>query len=601
MMTARAILNQGEETSLEFEGTGQNDNCLKGPDQQPPTQTPAAPKPDESKRPKDYHAFTEWCAAVKEACKTGALQPEDHDRLTRDAQELNLTDGVVKWQIEFALRRARGEADPPADWLPTAAPSRDMAGISLHDFYAYMPQHTYIFAPSRDMWPAVSVNARIAPVGGQKASEWLDANQPVEQMTWAPGMPMLIRGQLIADGGWFKREGLTCFNLYRPAIIKPGNAEEAISWVQLVWKVYPNDADHILDWLAHRVQKPAEKINHALLLGGAPGIGKDTMLEPAKHAVGPWNCMEVSPKQLLGRFNSFLKSVILRVSEARDLGDFDRFQLYDHMKTIIAAPPDVLRVDEKNLREYSIPNCTGVVITTNRKADGIYLPSDDRRHYVAWSDLTMDNFEPGYWDRLWAWYLNGGFGHVAVYLMQRDISGFNPKAPPLKTQAFWAIVDAGNLSYVAVSRSTFVVTIDQETGQHLFAMAKGNLGPSDTPALAYDIDTRVVGTDAQLGVPIVAPYVVWRGQLDMTANQAVVAEAGKLQQQDGKGGAAQNLLRELLASGPMPMREIERVAAERQISWRTVQAMKKLTGVISEKPVGVHHAGWIWRLPCRLR
>ena len=56
------------------------------------------------------------------------------------------------------------------------------------------------------------------------------------------------------------------------------------------------------------------------------------LLEPVKHAVGAWNFNEVSPQQVLGRFNGFLKSVILRVSEARDLGDFDRFAFYDHMK-----------------------------------------------------------------------------------------------------------------------------------------------------------------------------------------------------------------------------------------------------------------------------
>ena len=90
--------------------------------------------------------------------------------------------------------------------------------------------------------------------------------------------------------------------------------------------------------------------------------------------------------QLLGRFNGFLKSVILRVSEARDLGDVDRFAFYDHMKAYTAAPPDVLRVDEKNIREYSVLNVCGVIITTNHKTDGIYLPADDRRHFVAWSD-----------------------------------------------------------------------------------------------------------------------------------------------------------------------------------------------------------------------
>src|ERR1700693_6285222 len=156
------------------------------------------------------------------------------------------------------------------------------------------------------------------------------------------------------------------------------------------------------------------------------------------------NLSEVSPQQILGRFNGFLKSVILRISEARDLGDFDRFSFYDHMKAYTAAPPDVWRVDEKHLREHSIVNCCGVIITTNHKTDGIHLPADDRRHFVAWSDRTKEHekFQGNYWNDLWGYYAAGGPQHVAAYLLQRDISRFNPKAPPPKTPAFWAIVDA---------------------------------------------------------------------------------------------------------------------------------------------------------------
>jgi hypothetical protein len=58
------------------------------------------------------------------------------------------------------------------------------------------------------------------------------------------------------------------------------------------------------------------------------------------RAVGPWNFADVTPRHVLGRFNGFLKSIILRVSEARDLGDVDRFAFYDHMKLFTAAPPD---------------------------------------------------------------------------------------------------------------------------------------------------------------------------------------------------------------------------------------------------------------------
>jgi hypothetical protein len=147
---------------------------------------------------------------------------------------------------------------------------------------------------------------------------------------------------------------------------------------------------------------------------------------------------------LLGRFNGFLKSVILRISEARDLGEVNRFSFYDHMKAYTAAPPDVLRVDEKNLREYCVPNCCGVIITTNHKCDGIFLPADDRRHFVAWSDLTKDDFVPDYWTALWCWYDDGGDRDVAAYLAELDLTGFDAKAPPPKTPAFWAVVDASH-------------------------------------------------------------------------------------------------------------------------------------------------------------
>jgi hypothetical protein len=323
----------------------------------------------------------------------------------------------------------------------------DESGVSLADFWAYMPAHSYMFAPSREMWPAASVNARIRPVsmGGQKpvpASVWLDQHKPVEQMTWAPGHPMLIHNRLIAEGGWIDRNGVSCYNLYRPPTIEPGNAAEAGPWLDHARKVFGDDAVHVVSWLAHRTQRPHEKINHALVLGGLQGIGKDTLLEPVKQAVGPWNFHEVSPQHMLGRFNGFLKSVVLRVSEARDLGDVNRFQFYDHMKVYTAAPPNVLRVDEKHLREYSVINCVGVIITTNHKTDGIYLPADDRRHFVAWSELSKEDFDQGYWTTLWTWYRGGGDRHVAAYLATLDLSSFDPKAPPPKTPAFWDIVDA---------------------------------------------------------------------------------------------------------------------------------------------------------------
>jgi Family of unknown function (DUF5906) len=424
------------------------------------------------------HKWTDEC--VKALVNRDCWILEDND----DAGRKNALDAAkVLHGIAKSIRIIRlpglGEGGDVSDWLaaghtkqeledvcyatplwdPTHAPAPDdTVGVSINDFFAYMPMHQYIFAPTGQMWPSSSVNARVPPVplldngkpvltddGKPKhipASAWLDRNQAVEQMTWAPGQPMIITDQLISAGGFIERKGVQVFNQYRPPMLQHGDASQATPWLDHVRKVYPDQHDHLIMWLAHRVQRPQEKINHALVLGGKQGIGKDTLLEPVKRAVGPWNCNEVSPQQLMGRFNGFLQSVILRVNEARDLGEFDRYKFYDHSKAYITAPPDVLRVDEKHVKEYSILNVVGVVITTNHKTDGIHLPSDDRRHFVAWSELCKDDFTPAYWDKLWDWYEAGGYGHVAAYLAELDLSGFDPKAPPPKTQAFWEIVDA---------------------------------------------------------------------------------------------------------------------------------------------------------------
>jgi hypothetical protein len=329
------------------------------------------------------------------------------------------------------------------------------------DFWAHKPSGQLIYEPTRELWVPASVNATLPriPLVGKNgkpvlnkrtgepktipASVYLARNKPVQQMTWAPGEGTIIRDRLIAEGGWIKREHAACFNLYRPAPAITGNKKDIGPWLKHVQKIYPAEAKHIIRWCAQRVQQPQVKLNHALVLGGAQGIGKDSALEPVKHAIGHWNFAEVGPQQVLGRFNGFLKKIVLRVNEARDLGEVNRYQFYDHMKTYMVAPPDVLRVDEKNLREHYILNVVGIIITTNYKTDGLFLPPDDRRHFVAWSELTKDDFSPTYWRTLWGWYYNkGGLANVAAYLAALDLSDFDPKAPPPKTAAWWAIVDA---------------------------------------------------------------------------------------------------------------------------------------------------------------
>lgn len=349
-------------------------------------------------------------------------------------------------------RRARGRAKVNGNQLGTERigaaeslrrPTAGAEGIAFTDFYAHMPSHTYLYIPAREFWPAASIDGRLPRVNDTRPSAWLDLNRPIEQVTWAPAEPELITDRLIQAAGWIEKPGARVFNLYRPPPPLPGDHGRAGPWLDHLERLYPEDTIHIIQWMANRIQMPGVKINHALVVGGTPGIGKDTLLRPLRAGVGPWNVQDVRPTEIMGNFNGFAKCTLLVVSEARDLGEFDRFALYDHMKTLLAEPPPVLRVNEKYARECYVPNVLGAVFTTNHASDALYLPADDRRHYVAWSEARAADFSESYFTNLHDWLNNGGEGHVVEFLRRVDLTAFDPKAPPKKTAAFWRLVATG--------------------------------------------------------------------------------------------------------------------------------------------------------------
>jgi hypothetical protein len=197
-------------------------------------------------------------------------------------------------------------------------PAPEGKGVTIDDFVSFMPTHNYIYVPCRQAWPASSINARLKrmPVltksgkprldsNGKPmsipASTWLDRNRPVEQISWCPGEPTLIRDRLVVEGAIIERKGVTTFNLYRPPLIELGDASKAGPWIDHVYMVFKDDGEHTIRWLAHRVQRPQEHLNHGLVLGGEmQGTGKDTLLEPVRYAIGPWNFGDIPQLSSLG-------------------------------------------------------------------------------------------------------------------------------------------------------------------------------------------------------------------------------------------------------------------------------------------------------------
>jgi hypothetical protein len=144
---------------------------------------------------------------------------------------------------------------------------------------------------------------------------------------------------------------------------------------------------------------------------------------------------------------------------------------------------------------------------------------------------------------------------------------FNKKADV--TNAMLRISDS--LAFAATARHCYVVVDDPRNNRKLFVKAKNNLAP-DTKALSYGVNTCVVGSDELSGREIWAPRVVWGTEhVEVTAAEAMQAEAAGRSGTSSAKDHAKKFLSELLANGPVAKAEIDEAAEANSMHPLSVQ------------------------------
>ena len=240
------------------------------------------------------------------------------------------------------------------------------------------------------------------------------------------------------------RDGVVYGNRWRDARPVPvaGNVQP---WIKHVERMIPDqrEREHVLNVMAYKVQHPNRKINHAVLHGGNPGSGKDTMWAPFFWAIGGDSLRNVSlvrNEEVTSQWGYALETEVMVVNELRQADAKDRRALENQLKPLIAAPPEFLSVQRKGLAPYDLVNRLQVIAFSNERV-AINLPSDDRRWFVIWSDAPRMSDEEG--AVMWDWLTRGGRSAVAAWLHARDVSAFNPGASPFLTEAKAIMVEAG--------------------------------------------------------------------------------------------------------------------------------------------------------------
>jgi hypothetical protein len=190
-------------------------------------------------------------------------------------------------------------------------------------------------------------------------------------------------------------------------------------------------ACHFLDFVGFLLQRPGEKINHAMVLfGEEQGTGKDTVLYPVFKAIGDQNVKVVTPEKLASQWTEFLLGQVVYVPE---IMNFSRREMGTKLKDFITTPPYYVSVNTKNVKQYDIPKIQNWIMSTNNE-DALSIEDTDRRYWVHQCCLGVPR-EPEYYANLYKWFNEGGAEKVAGWLLKRDLSAFNPLAPPPNTDA----------------------------------------------------------------------------------------------------------------------------------------------------------------------
>jgi hypothetical protein len=286
----------------------------------------------------------------------------------------------------------------------------------------------------------VSIHATGKSARRVEASVCFDENRQAAGAKSLVGITYSAGESVLVD-----KDGQVYGNRWRDARPTPVACDISI-WLRHLSRMVPIDfeREHLLNVLAHKVQYPGHKINHAVLLGGKPGSGKDTLLAPFFWAIGgpaKVNCSMVKNEDLTSQWGYGLECEVMEIAELRQSEAKDRRALENHLKPVIAAPPEYLPINRKGLHPYMALNRVLVVAFSNERVS-ISLPSDDRRWFVLWAEAgRLPEAEAV---GLWNWYIHrNGFAGVAAWLMARDVSAFNPSAPPPMTEAKAIMVEAG--------------------------------------------------------------------------------------------------------------------------------------------------------------
>jgi len=207
-------------------------------------------------------------------------------------------------------------------------------------------------------------------------------------------------------GGVVFRPGQECaqgeYNLWRGFSVEPAEGTWGCGWEifrdHLMGDVCGGDErifEWLIGWMAHRVQRPWEVPESAVVLIGERGDGKSSVFKILGSLFGKHYMTVTNPRQLMGNFNAHLMDkVLVLADEAVWGGDKTNEGI---LKVMISEDKRVIEIKGKDA--FEVDNCTAYGICSNN--DWVVPVGRQERRFLILRTGSSRQGDLAFWDQMY--------------------------------------------------------------------------------------------------------------------------------------------------------------------------------------------------------
>jgi hypothetical protein len=339
---------------------------------------------------------------------------EDLIEVLRCAEPLGITKRL--WQMNNEVVYIR---DPGMVVSLRTAQKMDCSKFSAHSDWAT------VSVPEREM----KGDGSFAVKKASAAPVWLKwpMRRAVDKLSYRPGEERFV-----------EQDGLLYLNQWKGWGVKPvkGNVKPFLNLVDYLFTDAEKEAkEWFLNWCAYPIQYPGTKLFSAVIVHGRmTGTGK-TLAGYTLAKIYGQNFVKIKSKDLMDTWWAENRQFVL----GDEISGSDKRAESDMMKAMITQ--EEININIKYIPQFSIPDCVNYYLTSNH-ADALFIEDEDRRYFVH--EVTQAPLPEEFYLAYDKWLKkDGGAAALMQWMLDRDVSKFNPKAPALKTAARERMIMSG--------------------------------------------------------------------------------------------------------------------------------------------------------------